>query len=81
MKKKQRQVPYYQYIISLICIAIITVGGCYILFTSIFNNYVSRQTENVGDLGEIHDIYHSILENYVGTVDETELSNRASQPP
>ncbi|MCB5955937.1 S41 family peptidase [Enterococcus sp. CWB-B31] len=73
MRKNHRQVPYYQYVVSIICTAIIAVGGCYIYFSSLFSSYISQQTSDAGDLKEVHGLYNNILENYVGSVDESEL--------
>ncbi|MHC5217571.1 S41 family peptidase [Enterococcus sp. LJL128] len=71
--KKQRQVPYYQYIISIICTAIIVGGGSFILFRSVLQSYIVNQPSEEENLREVSQLYNSILEDYVGKVDKEEL--------
>lgn len=71
--KKRHQVPYHQYIISIVCTAIIVGGGSYTYFNYKYNSYVSNQTHEVAELEEVHDLYDDILLNYVGEVKRSEL--------
>ncbi|MBL1224641.1 S41 family peptidase [Enterococcus sp. BWR-S5] len=71
--KKQHRVPYYQYIISIICTAVIVGGGSYTYFNYKYNSYISSQTHEVSELKEVHELYDDILTSYVGKVDRSEL--------
>lgn len=71
--KKQHQVPYHQYIISIICTAVIFGGGSYLFFNQKFTSYVSSQTHDVSELKKVHELYDDILTSYVGEVDRSEL--------
>ena len=77
MNKQRRHVPYYQYIISIVCTAIIVGGGCYAYFNYQFNTYVAQQTPNAGELDEVYGLYDKILESYVGDVNKEELVDGA----
>ncbi|WP_339101882.1 S41 family peptidase [Candidatus Enterococcus clewellii] len=71
--KKRQKIPYYQYIISLVCTAVIVGGGSYTYFNYKFTSYVSSQTHEVAELKEVHELYNDILTSYVGEVKRNEL--------
>lgn len=75
MKNKKRVVPYHQYIISLICIAFLCIGGSYIYFDRKLNQQLATLPSE--DLKKIDNLYTEIHENYVGKIDDQALINGA----
>ncbi|MHC5229428.1 S41 family peptidase [Enterococcus sp. LJL99] len=75
MKNKKRVVPYYQYIISLICVAFLCGGSAYIYFDRKFNQYAASSPG--GDFKKIESLYNEIHSNYVGKIDDQALINGA----
>lgn len=77
--KKQHLIPYHQYIISILCTAIIVGGGSYVYFNHRYTSYVASQTHEVAELKEVHELYDDILQGYVGEIDKSELVEGALQ--
>ena len=75
MKNKKKVVPYYQYIISIICVAFLCGGGAYIYFDRKLNQQLS--TSPGGDFKKIESLYNEIQENYVGKLDNQALIDGA----
>lgn len=76
--KNKRQVPYHQYIISIVCATFLAGGGSYIYFNQQVKNIESKKmaTENA-DLAKVQALYDEILTNYIGEVDKKDLVNGA----
>lgn len=67
-----KQVPFHQYIISLICVAIISGGAVYIGQNQ--STLVSEdQTSSNDELQKIHNLYDTLQESYYKEVDEDAL--------
>ncbi|MGK0551792.1 S41 family peptidase [Enterococcus faecalis] len=72
--KSKRTIPYYQYIISILCTAFLVGGACYIYF-----DYRLQKMSTTGDLAKVQDLYDEITNNYVGKVDKSKLVDGALQ--
>lgn len=67
----KRQVPFHQYLISLICVAVISGGAVY---TAMNEPILVRETEETNDeLEKIHALYESLQSNYYTEVDKDQL--------
>lgn len=75
--KNKRQVPFYQYIISIVCVAFLAGGSCYIYFDYQYQKQLSNSPTQNSDLKKVDDLYNEIVNNYVGKVDEKKLVDGA----
>lgn len=75
MKNKKRVIPYYQYVISLICVAFLCGGGTYIYFEKKMNQQLASSPD--GDFKKIENLYNEIHKNYVGKIDDQALIDGA----
>lgn len=76
--KNKRQVPYHQYIISIVCVAFLAGGGSYIYFNQQVKKIESQETTVKNeDLAKIQSLYDEILTNYIGKVDKKALVDGA----
>ncbi|MBO0441312.1 S41 family peptidase [Candidatus Enterococcus ikei] len=75
--KNKRQVPFYQYIISIICVAFLAGGSCYIYFNQLYKNHLANSSTQNSDLKKVDNLYNEIVTNYVGKVDEKKLVDGA----
>lgn len=67
----KRQVPFHQYLISLICVAVISGGAVY---TAMNEPILVRETEETNDeLEKIHALYEALQSNYYTEVDKDQL--------
>lgn len=73
MKNKQ-QVPFRQYLISIICVAFLAGGSCYIYFDYQYKKQLADSPTQNEDLKKIDALYNEIINNYVGKVDEKNWS-------
>ncbi|WP_430608089.1 carboxyl-terminal processing protease [Enterococcus sp. AZ170] len=76
MKNKQ-QVPFRQYLISIICVAFLAGGSCYIYFDYQYKKQLADSPTQNEDLKKIDALYNEIINNYVGKVDEKKLVDGA----
>ncbi|MBO0445065.1 S41 family peptidase [Enterococcus ureilyticus] len=76
MKNKQ-QVPFRQYLISIICVAFLAGGSCYIYFDYQYKKQLADSPTQNEDLKMIDALYNEIINNYVGKVDEKKLVDGA----
>lgn len=72
-QKTQRQVPFYQYMVSLICVAFLVGGTCYIYFNHRYQKQVATVSTTHPSLAKVEALYDEIVANYVGKVNEEEL--------
>ncbi|WP_207695044.1 carboxyl-terminal processing protease [Enterococcus sp. DIV0212c] len=75
--KNKRQVPFYQYIISIVCVAFLAGGSCYIYFNQLYKNHLANSPTQNSDLKKVDNLYNEIVTNYVGKVDEKKLVDGA----
>lgn len=76
--KNKRQVPYHQYIISIVCATFLAGGGSYIYFNQQVKNIESKEASAQSeDLDKIQSLYDEILASYVGKVDKKALVDGA----
>ena len=75
MKNEKKVIPYYQYIISLICVAFLCGGGAYIYFDRKLNQQLASSPG--GDFEKIENLYNEIHANYVGKIDNQALIDGA----
>ncbi|MCD5003338.1 S41 family peptidase [Enterococcus saccharolyticus] len=66
-----KQIPFHRYIISLICVAIISGGGVYMLMNQATMS--SSEEASQDELAKVHALYHTIQENYYKKVDKNAL--------
>ncbi|EOH1636497.1 S41 family peptidase [Enterococcus faecalis] len=71
--KNKRTVPFYQYIISLLCVAFLAGGSSYIYFDHRVKKMSQEGAITNDDLSKVQDLYNEISTNYVGEVDKNEL--------
>ena len=71
--KNKRTVPFYQYIISLLCVAFLAGGSSYIYFDHRVKKMSQEGAITNADLSKVQDLYNEISTNYVGEVDKNEL--------
>lgn len=76
MKNKQ-QVPFRQYLISIICVAFLAGGSCYIYFNYQYKKQLAAIPTQKEDLKKIDALYNEITNHYVGKVDEKKLIDGA----
>lgn len=76
MKNKQ-QVPFRQYLISIICVAFLAGGSCYIYFNYQYKKQLAAIPTQKEDLKKIDALYNEITNHYVGKVDEKKLVDGA----
>ena len=76
MKNKQ-QVPFHQYIISIVCVAFLVGGGSYIYFDYQYKKQLADNPARSADLKKVDNLYSEIINNYVGKVDEKKLVDGA----
>lgn len=77
LMKNKKQVPYHQYIISIICVAFLAGGSGYIFFDYQFKKQLANTTVQNSDLKKVDNLYNEIITNYVGKVDENKLIDGA----
>lgn len=80
MKNNKRpNVPYKEYILSLLAVAVISGGGVYSLTKQNDQDLVAFKNSypNFTDLEKINQTYQTIQDNYVGKVDEQALVDGA----
>jgi carboxyl-terminal processing protease len=75
--KDKRQIPYSQYIISLLCVGFLVGGSCYIYFDHRYQAALANEPARTGDLDKVNRLYNEIVNNYVGDVDEKKLIDGA----
>jgi len=78
MKKEKYTISYTKHIISLICVAIISLAAGYIYFNSIFQREMANLTMD-GNLRRIQRFYREIEENYFGEVQMDDIAQAALQ--
>lgn len=66
---QNKQIPFHRYIISLICVAVISGGGVYIAN----NSGVTLASEEEDELQKVHTLYRTLQEDYYQKVDEDTL--------
>lgn len=76
-QRKQRQIPFYQYIISLVCVAFLVGGTCYIYFNYQYQKQLAAHPAVSSSLAKVDALYNEIVTNYVGEVNENELIDGA----
>ncbi|MEI5992513.1 S41 family peptidase [Candidatus Enterococcus mansonii] len=75
--KNKREVPFYQYIISIICVAFLAGGSGYIYFNYRYKRELSSIPPQNSALKKVDALYNEIVNNYVGKVDEKKLVDGA----
>lgn len=75
--KNKRQVPFYQYIISIVCVAFLAGGSFYIYFDYQYKRQLAGSPAKSSDLKKVDNLYNEIVNNYVGKVDEKKLVDGA----
>ncbi|GGC81531.1 S41 family peptidase [Enterococcus wangshanyuanii] len=75
--KEKRQVPYYQYIISILCVAFLVGSGSYIYFDYQYKKQLADRPMQSNELKKVDALYNEIVANYVGKVDEEKLVDGA----
>lgn len=75
--KEKRQVPYYQYIISILCVAFLVGSGSYIYFDHQYKKQLADRPMQSSELKKVDALYNEIVTNYVGKVDEEKLVDGA----
>lgn len=75
--KNKRQIPFYQYIISLICVAFLAGGSFYIYFDYQYRRQLAAAPIQSSQLKKVDELYNEIVTNYVGEVDEQALVDGA----
>lgn len=75
---EKREVPFYQYVISLLCVAFLTGSFCYLYFDSQYKRAVTSNNQK-SDLQKVDRLYNEIVNNYVGEIDEEKLIDGALQ--
>ncbi len=74
-KKDKRSIPLLYFIISIIFVIIISVGGTYFYLEKKYTVQLSEESAETGsgDLAKIQELYSDINTNYVGDVDKDAL--------
>ncbi|MFD2305669.1 S41 family peptidase [Enterococcus termitis] len=75
--KEKRQVPYYQYIVSIVCVAFLVGGGSYIYFDHQYKKQLASRPIQSSELKKVDNLYNEIVTNYVGKIDEEKLVDGA----
>lgn len=75
--KDKKQVPFHQYIISILCVAFLAGGSGYIYFDYQYKKQLVNSPAQTSELKEIDNLYNEIVNNYVGKVDEQKLVDGA----
>ncbi|MTD38878.1 PDZ domain-containing protein [Erwinia sp. CPCC 100877] len=75
--KEKRQIPYSQYLISLLCVGFLAGGSCYIYFDHRYQAALANVPARTSDLKKVDMLYNEIVNNYVGDVDEEKLVDGA----
>lgn len=75
---EKKEVPFYQYVISLICVAFLTGSFCYLYFDFRYTQAATSNNQK-SDLQKVDRLYNEIVSNYVGEVDEEKLIDGALQ--
>ncbi|EOL44386.1 S41 family peptidase [Enterococcus caccae] len=75
--KNTQQVPFHQYIISIVCVAFLVGGGSYIYFDHQYKKQLANNPAQSGDLRKVDNLYNEIVTNYVGKIDEKKLIDGA----
>lgn len=74
---KKHSVPFHRYLISLVCVAIISAGGVHAWMSrSVFSESASDQAD---ELAKIHELYQTIQQDYYEEVNPKELIEGALQ--
>lgn len=73
LMKDKKQVPFYQYIVSIICVAFLAGGSFYIYFDYRYKQQLANQPIQSSNLKKVDELYNEIVANYVGDVDENKL--------
>lgn len=66
---QNKQIPFHRYIISLVCVAIISGGGVYIASHS----GATLASNDEDELQKVHTLYHTLQEDYYQKVDKDTL--------
>lgn len=75
--KNKRQIPFHQYIISILCVAFLAGGSCYIYFDYQYKKQLANTPVQNSELKKVDNLYNEIINNYVGKVDEKKLVDGA----
>ncbi|MDR2832705.1 MAG: PDZ domain-containing protein [Streptococcaceae bacterium] len=78
MKKEKKYISFTKYVISLVCVVILTGAGFYMYFNNIYQREMKRLSLD-SNMRRIHSFYREIQENYFGDIQMNDVTQAALQ--